>query len=1001
MSRLTRLAFAGLACMTSLEARASWPEPPQRLSDVLPAGARVIARALEPADLGPRLDLYLQLPDVTGGLVSEAFLEELVRAALAEAGDEVSGVLPWVATPRDGWVPLPSLLPAVPPVPAKPGEGLVTAGPATGGRRPGALTGKVVYVSAGHGWTWTPSIGRWATQRGNTHGVVEDMVSIETINTYLVRYLENAGATVFTVRERDVQTAMVIVDDGGAQGGGRYSEAGGWSDSTGDGFEAGRAPYAGTTNPFALGGTRVVATGATATATASYVPNVPRDGLYQVYVSYAAGSNRAPDAHYVVRHAGGEAHVRVDQRRHGGTWFPIGQWYFRAGEDAARGAVVLQNDSAAGGGTVVSADAVRFGGGLGDAARGTSATSGPKALTSGKPRYEENSRYHVQFSGAPSSVYATSTANPPNEPSEDVSSRSRYAAWQNETGEDAVYVSWHTNAPNPARGTISFVYGPNPPNGDYDFEGTAGSDRLGRLIHDEIVRDIRGEFDPSWKDRGLKTAYFGEINPRHNAEMPAALVEVCFHDTEADAAWLKEPRFREVAARAYYQGIVKYFAERDGTPVVLAPDVPTHSQVTVTGPTTARVAWRAPVVSADIGGHAATGYRVYVSEDGRAFDDGTAVSGTSFELQGLEPGVPVFVRVSATNAGGESNPSPVLAAATGCGSAADGLLVHGFYRHDVGLAWTEDLSAYGLGTAIRMLPERMNRYDAVVGQAGSLAASGLSFDGAEAPTVEVGDAALGGYALLVWALGEESSADETFSEVEQERLGAWLGEGRTLVVSGSELGWDLGASGDAADQAFLASLGVDFAADDAGTYALETPDGGQLTLDDGTRGTYDVNSPDVLTPRAGARVVLRYADGSAAGVAYRDASRGYETVVLGVPLEAIGPAGERDDFLGTVLADVEGPRVPVDGCGATGPEPSPEAVADEAPADATEPATDVGMGEVSGGAAEVVGARRDLRGAIRVTEGGCAAGGGLAGLGLGLVGLLVHRSSRRRARGAS
>ena len=985
MIRLTCLALATLTGLVTAHAHASGPAP-TRLADVLPQGARVLAKALEPTDLGPRLDLYLQLPEAALTGLSEAVLEDLVRAALADVADDVSGVLPWVATPDRGWVPLPSLLPTVPPVPRKPDEGhvaaaLVTAGPARGARRPGALSGKVVYVSAGHGWTWTPSIVRWATQRGNTHGVVEDMVAIETINTYLVRYLENAGATVFTVRERDVQSAMAIVDDGGTQGGGRYVETGAWTDSTEAGFEAGQAPYAGTTNPFEAGGTRIAASAASVTATASFVPQIPRDGLYQVYVSYAAATNRAPDAHYIVRHAGGEAHVRVDQRRHGGTWFPLGQWYFRAGEDAARGAVVLQNDSQAGGSTFVSADAVRFGGGMGESARGKATGSGPTALVSGKPRYEENARYHIQFSGAAPSVYAYTG----DERDDDIGARSRYAAWQNETGEDAVYVSWHTNAPNPARGTSSFVYGPNPPNGDYDFQGIAGSDRLGRFVHDEIVRDIRGEFDPAWKDRGLKTAYFGEISPRHNPEMPAALIEVCFHDTEADAAWLKEPRFREVAARAYYQGIVKYFAERDSIPVVLAPDVPTHTQVTVTGPTTARVAWRAPFVSADIGGHAATGYRVYVSEDGFAFDDGTAVAGTSFELQGLEPGVPVYVRVAATNAGGESNPSPVLAAATGCGSAADGLLVHGFYRHDVGLAWTENLAAYGLGTVIRMLPERMNRYDAVVGQAGSLAASGLSFDGAEATTVEAGDAGLGGYGLLVWALGEESSADETFSEAEQARITAWLGEGRTLVVSGSELGWDLGASGSAADQAFLASLGVDFASDDAGTYALETPEGGQLTLDDGTRGHYDVNSPDVLTPRAGATVVLRYADGSAAGVAYRDAGKGYRAVVFGVPLEAVGPASERDDLLGTVLADVDVARIPIDGCGSEGPEPSPEAVADAAPGPDAGLLADAAQ---AAGEARVNGARRDLRGAITLVEGGCSAGGGLAGLAFGLLGLV-------------
>ena len=38
---------------------------------------------------------------------------------------------------------------------------------------------------------------------------------------------------------------------------------------------------------------------------------------------------------------------------------------------------------------------------------------------------------------------------------DDVGARSRYAAWDHEDGEDAVYVAWHTNAPDPGVGTSS------------------------------------------------------------------------------------------------------------------------------------------------------------------------------------------------------------------------------------------------------------------------------------------------------------------------------------------------------------------------------------------------------------------------------------------------------------------------------------------------------------------------------------------------------------------
>jgi hypothetical protein len=74
----------------------------------------------------------------------------------------------------------------------------------------GALTGKVIYLSAGHGFTWVDGLG-WRTQRGNTNNIVEDLVSTESIHQYLVPMLLNAGAQVVTVREADLNTNLVIV----------------------------------------------------------------------------------------------------------------------------------------------------------------------------------------------------------------------------------------------------------------------------------------------------------------------------------------------------------------------------------------------------------------------------------------------------------------------------------------------------------------------------------------------------------------------------------------------------------------------------------------------------------------------------------------------------------------------------------------------------------------------------------------------------------------------
>jgi N-acetylmuramoyl-L-alanine amidase len=901
---LTSSRFLGLAALTTAfalgaPARAHGPVPPVRWA--LPYGADLVATALD----GERLDLFVTLGDVK---IDEPLLERIVRSALEdayEAGLTVTGVTPWVAW-EGRWAPMPALLPPTPPIPRKPYEGagamrssVVTA---AGARRKGSLAGKVVYVSAGHGFSWDPGLARWTTQRGNTHDIVEDFVSAETINQLLTTYLENAGAMVFTVRERDMNPSMVIVDAGaGGQGSsdglGSYREEGAFSDSTSGGFRLGLAPYTDGENPFSGGASRVIATASEANARASFSFEVSTTGDYRVYAAWVAGDNRAPDARYAVRHAGGVSRFEVDQRRHGGTWMSLGRFRFNAGETYE---VEVSNASTQPG-TFVSVDAIRVGGGMGDAARGDGGAP-PKSTLSTRARWEENARYHIQFTGAPASVYDYTG----DERNDDVGARSRYAAWQNEEGEDAVYLSWHTNAPDPGVGTSTFVYGPNPPDGSYDFTGAPGSDVLGRILHDEVVNDLRAAINPGWRDRGFYTAYFGELRKSNNPEMPSVLCEVAFHSTESDAAYLKQPRVRNVAARAFYQAVAKYFATRDGQDVVLLPEPPREVSVTVDGPI-ATVRWATPAVDDDdLGGDAATGYRVYRSADGRAFDDGVDVpqGATEFSVDGLSPGVPVFFRVTAFNAGGESMPSPVLAASPACDGRPEALLVHGFYRLDATLAPREDLSTYGLGTVIRVKLDAMNRFDALVGHAEALAAAGIPFESSEATAITAIDPA---YRLVDWVLGEESTADETFSSAEQALVSAYLarGGGRAFLASGAELAWDLGENGTTEDAAFLARLGATYAGDDAQTYRLTGDE--DLTLDDGTLGTYDVAFPDVLAPVASAEAILAYEGGATAGV--RLESGDTTSLVFGVPLESVFPLEARGRLFASLLNEIDLARV--------------------------------------------------------------------------------------------
>ncbi len=59
----------------------------------------------------------------------------------------------------------------------------------------GALSGKVVFTSGGHGWQYNTTLGRYATDRGNNNEIVEDFGNQEQMTAF-ADYALRAGATV-------------------------------------------------------------------------------------------------------------------------------------------------------------------------------------------------------------------------------------------------------------------------------------------------------------------------------------------------------------------------------------------------------------------------------------------------------------------------------------------------------------------------------------------------------------------------------------------------------------------------------------------------------------------------------------------------------------------------------------------------------------------------------------------------------------------------------------
>ncbi|MCO4744673.1 MAG: N-acetylmuramoyl-L-alanine amidase [Proteobacteria bacterium] len=767
------------------------------------------------------------------------------------------------------------------------------------GESQGQLSGKAVYLSQCHGWIYYETLGRFSTQRGNLFDTVEDFHNPEGANQFLTAYLQNAGAQVFTVKERDLNPNSAIADNDGEG----YSETGsGFGDGLdgNDGF-ADANTFAYGVNPFDAGTTRRLP--ADGGAVATWIPEVPVDDFYAVYVSWDSHSQNATDAHYQITHPGGVIDRHFDQTVHGATWQYVDTLWLPQGVEGFK--VELVGDSSQAG-KYLSADAVRIGGGTGQVTR--------HGGTTGRPRWEQGAILHTQYNGAPTSVYDPGNDGDGSDPS----SRARWAAWEHPTGEDALYLSWHSNA---GGGVGTSVY-------TYDGAATAGSEELGDLLVEEIVDTSRTLWDSGWTDRGHRYANFSEVNPNSNSEMPAALIELAFHDSDTDIVALKSPTYRRDASRAMYRAIVRYFAERDSEAAAFSPEPPIGLSITHNASGELEASWQAGISGTPFG-NPATSYRIYTSADGLSWDNGTEVSGTS-TLIDVPTGTTVFVRVVAVNAGGWSFPTEVVGARRSTGGSADVLIVGAFDRLDNGMLVTRDVGP--VGTVKGMDLTRMNRGDSAAIHGRAVSAAGYPFD---TVTDEVFDGLnIDDYGVVVWVAGEESTSDETFTAAQQTKLTAFVGAGGALWASGAEILWDLDSRGDAADQEFAANvLGAGMAADDAGTTVVTGAgllDGvGAMDFGESAGAPYPVEWPDVLdTSRT---VIATYGDGATAG------ALGNNVALFGFPFETIGDAAVRDEVAARLLGelidggrdtgpfgdsgggdtgDVVDPRTPIDrGCG--------------------------------------------------------------------------------------
>jgi hypothetical protein len=288
-----------------------------------------------------------------------------------------------------------------------------------------------------------------------------------------------------------------------------------------------------------------------------------------------------------------------------------------------------------------------------------------------------------------------------------------------------------------------------------------------------------------------------------------------------------------------------------------------------------------------------THYKIYTSTNGITFNAPVTQIKSNLILTGLTANQLYYVKISAYNAtySVTSSVSELLGAVP-CSYQDSMLVVNGFDR-----------------------PVTGNTFDFIRQHGSSLYADNHYFSAATNEAIQDALISLSTYKCVDWILGKESTANETFSSSEQTLVSNYLKQGGKLLVSGSEIAWDLDNSGTPADKAFIANyLKATFAFDapnsQVSTWYKSVNEisnsifnlSDTLYFDNGTHGTYNVDYPDVIVPINGGVSTLKYTNNATSTSAvyfsglFPAGTVNGKLIYVGFPLESIYDATKRNNL---------------------------------------------------------------------------------------------------------
>lgn len=812
------------------------------------------------------------------------------------------------------------------------------------------LQDRHIAIWQSHGNYFKNDKNEWGWQRPRLFCTTEDLFTQSFVLPYVIPMLENAGAIVYTPRERDTQKNEIIVDND-TPNASLYLEVGSkkahWATTPIKGFAQKKAIYRDGENPFTDGTCRFIPTERKKKnkdqAFAEWVPTLPAKGEYAVYVSYRTLPNSVNDARYLVFHNGGVTEFKVNQKIGGGTWVYLGTFEFDKGNNDY-GMVVLSNESSEHG--VVCADAVRFGGGMGNIERG--------GKTSGLPRYLEGARYSAQWAGMPYEVYAGRKGE--NDYADDINTRSNTI---NYLSGGSVYNPQQPGLGIPLEMTMALhsdagcsktdeligslgIYTTDFNNGKLN----TGIDRyasrdLADILLTQIQKDIYSSYNLSWTRRSMWNRNYSETRL---PATPSTIIELLSHQNFADMQLGHDPNFKFTVGRAIYKGILQFVAGQHDKEYVVQP-LPVSNFTIRFGKkkNTLELSWKGENDPQEPTAQPRE-YIVYTRIGYGGFDNGTLVSKTSHTVK-IEPGLVYSFKVTAVNRGGESFPSEILSAYKAKRERERVLIINGFDRvsgpavintfdkagfdleQDPGVPYLSNISFSGAqigfdraqagkegegslgysGSELEGMKIAGNTFDYPFIHGKAIQAAGkYSFVSCSDEAVENGTVTLEDYPVVDYILGMEKEDPvhkvyyKTFSSAMQRIITSYCQSGGNLFVSGAYVGSDMsGTQGNREFTEKILKYGYQSSMTDKSSNRINGL-GRTITIPRAPNETsYAVPAPDCIVPVDTAFPVFTYVPGNqSAGIAYKG---NYRTFVLGFPFESIQSEADRATIMAGIL----------------------------------------------------------------------------------------------------